>query len=1169
MLSEAIVSSPTLKAGKISSDDQKNFELVPGTYQLQIHIIECIDIELPEFSSLNPIVTYDLCGKYKGHTNAMKNRTKSPIFDYYKYVSIDITEELLESTVAITFFLKDSSAVLKNNTIGSFQIDLQAIYSSNFHEIYRTYFPLINLTKDKFVGKLLASLIILGKEDKPVMHDRASEIKNEKKEFNAIPKLYTNISDSIAVRYKKLVVELLYVERIPVCLDKSKIKSFDLVVSINYFHDKVVATNPITVEASTTDKNYNTLYFMTKFNLPFKEPSIHSDFSLSIWERQGLLKYDKLLGSTTKLRLDKNDNKLIYLNLYGSLVPDNMCLDLNEKNKMNRNPNIASSYLGRALLKFYIIDNDENYDIKVASSPLKSPVIEENEVSFITNGRNIPHNIYSVRKCLLPANQQYSIKVKAHMGQSLPLSSNFLNSAVPKFAIKFCLLDYELVTEEQTVKNGTIFWNNNTHSNNNSINVTLPEDIDYIPDLFVYLLRDSIPICYYRFKITDLLQMTSFEPTWYELHTDRVVAEEPTGYFNCSILLSISFKAHGSIDTLQSRNIEIVKSETTISPYRLIIDVFQCKNLRSMDNFGLSDPYISFKIGNKLIKTTIKSKTNDPIYFETLVLDMVDIPDDSFYFPYLLIECLDSDFVGNDVIGFLKYSLKDHALINDNSTDNSLPKWFDLSLKSYHRHQIEIDKISAGSILIRVKLIKLSLKNKIYTPLSITPALKLFRMEMLVYGVRHLKSVNSLVPLMMPYLVLKSNETKIAELEPMRLLCSPKNPNYCARITIGMKLPIDSIFAPSLYISVYDKRLGSITDSHVGLASIDLNSYYPNSSHHDFRKISNGNPYHLDYLPTTSIQANTNYINSFKNANNLPSYLINRTFLAASLEETLGFAPFQIYNIVTGKTEGSLLDTKYQHIGTIKGLLHLVDIDDVGNSSSDISQIEMMYKSLSLREKVVIRVYILQAKNLLGADDNNKADPFLNVSLGGKTYNTRDRYHKKTLNPSFYTSFEFKHTFPDCCELRINVMDRDNYNFDDLLGSTVIDLEDRYYNYKWRKLNINNNKQPVETRFLWNPNYSIPNGTLSLWVDILSEDEARKSHMLDITRLSEEWELRIVIWKACDFKAGDPMTGMNDLQVRCSILDNVQSTDIHYLLDEDEEGIIFHVILFIIVYFKF
>jgi hypothetical protein len=148
---EAIVTSPTIKFGKIPINDQVNTEseLVPGEYQLQIHIIECKDIILPEYKSCNPIVTYDICGKYKGHTN-MVQTTKSPIFDYYKYINIEVTEELLESTLAITFFLKDSSTIIKSNTIGSFQIDLQAIYSSNCHELYRSYFPFVNEKKDNY-----------------------------------------------------------------------------------------------------------------------------------------------------------------------------------------------------------------------------------------------------------------------------------------------------------------------------------------------------------------------------------------------------------------------------------------------------------------------------------------------------------------------------------------------------------------------------------------------------------------------------------------------------------------------------------------------------------------------------------------------------------------------------------------------------------------------------------------------------------------------------------------------------------------------------------------------------------------------------------------------------------------------------------------------------------
>ena len=920
----------------------------------------------------------------------------------------------------------------------------------------------------------------------------------------------------------------------------------------------MVSTDPIIVESSLSKKYYDTLYSMTRFTLPFKEPSIHTDFSVSLWDRQGLFKDDRLLGSTNKLKFDKAlGNSLSYFNLYGSLIPDNMCLDLAEKNIMNCHPSIASGYLGRVLLKYYIMDN-ENSDTKVViNKSFKSSFVEENEISFITNGDIISNNIYStVDHKFLPTTKQYIMTVKAYMGQGLPMISKLFKSTVPKFAVKFSIFDYEIVTDEQIIQNDMIFWNNDKNSNNNSIIMTLSENIDYIPDLFVYLLRDSLPVCYYRLRITDLLNIATFEPKWYELYADKTLVEEAKEYFNSSLLLSISFKVFDNDKSQISKEVTIFEREPTVSPYRLIIDVFQCKNLRSMDNFGLSDPYITFKICGKNVKTTIKKKTNDPQYFETLLLENIEMPDNPFYFPFLFIECLDSDLIGNDNIGFLKYSLKDYALIDDYSSDSDIycsPKWFNFSSKSYHPKQEEVEYSSIGSILLRVRLFKLPLKSNICAPPSIAPVLKVFRMEILIYGIRHLKSASSMVPIMKPYLVLTSNETKIATLEPVRL-CSSKNPNYCARITFDMRLPRESILSPNIYLSVYDKRLGSFTDSHIGLASIDLKSYYPNNSHDNFGKFKTGNPYHVDYLSTNS-NADVN-LNDFQNANNLPSYLINRKFLSVSLEDTLGNTPFQIYNIVTGKVEGSILDTKCQQIGSIKCLMQLFDSDENQNIRNDSLQMDLIYKSLRIKEKVIIRVYILQAKNLIGKDDNNKSDPFLKVSLGDKKYNTRDRYLKKTLNPSFYTSFEFKHTFPDYCELRIDIMDRDTYNFDDLLGSTVIDLEDRFYYDKLRNSNIykSSQLQPVEQRFLWNPNSSIPNGTLSLWIDILPEDEAKKRPMSDITRMTEEWEIRIVIWKACDFKAGDQITGMNDLQVRCSMLDNVQSTDIHYLLDEDEEG---------------
>ena len=51
--------------------------------------------------------------------------------------------------------------------------------------------------------------------------------------------------------------------------------------------------------------------------------------------------------------------------------------------------------------------------------------------------------------------------------------------------------------------------------------------------------------------------------------------------------------------------------------------------------------------------------------------------------------------------------------------------------------------------------------------------------------------------------------------------------------------------------------------------------------------------------------------------------------------------------------------------------------------------------------KVLIRIYVVLAKDLHPADLNGKADPYLVVKLGSKTINDVENYIPKQLNPVF------------------------------------------------------------------------------------------------------------------------------------------------------------------------
>jgi len=106
--------------------------------------------------------------------------------------------------------------------------------------------------------------------------------------------------------------------------------------------------------------------------------------------------------------------------------------------------------------------------------------------------------------------------------------------------------------------------------------------------------------------------------------------------------------------------------------------------------------------------------------------------------------------------------------------------------------------------------------------------------------------------------------------------------------------------------------------------------------------------------------------------------------------------------------------------------------------------------------------------------------------------------------------------------------------FDDYVGATRIDLEDRLFEPAWAEMGAENESgtryrtKPVETRYLYNASSTGVQGAVRMWVDILSPAEAAKYPMLDITPTPPQpFELRAVVWKTRGVVAGDVVTNMS------------------------------------------
>ena len=124
-------------------------------------------------------------------------------------------------------------------------------------------------------------------------------------------------------------------------------------------------------------------------------------------------------------------------------------------------------------------------------------------------------------------------------------------------------------------------------------------------------------------------------------------------------------------------------------------------------------------------------------------------------------------------------------------------------------------------------------------------------------------------------------------------------------------------------------------------------------------------------------------------------------------------------------------------------------------------------------------------------------------------------------------------------------MDYDDLFGDDLIGTSWIDLEDRYFLAEWRALA----DKPVEYRQIYHPSSAVSQGVFKCWVEInpakvAPEDEEK---VYDISRKpDEEYEVRLVVWDTKEIKMMDD-EGTSDVFIRTYFdSNNAKETDCHY-----------------------
>lgn len=257
-----------------------------------------------------------------------------------------------------------------------------------------------------------------------------------------------------------------------------------------------------------------------------------------------------------------------------------------------------------------------------------------------------------------------------------------------------------------------------------------------------------------------------------------------------------------------------------LQPYRLLVHIFQAKNLLAADVSGTADPYIIGSIGGKTQQTSTKHSTLNPHWYETLSYD-IDLPDkdhiDSGLAPEIVLQIFDHDALSaDDFIARCALSLRGVGPQMPAS-----PEWRPLRVLDSSEF--------VGELLVSLQLMDMNHDPMNHVPHEIQPKMRRCTIEMMLLGCRGLKSFNYIDPVA-PYVSFQLNgqsaNTKSLLTKPVQLP-SPTDPNYLEIVKISCHLPEDPVFSPTLTARVLDKRFGGLREPLLGSTDIKLNQYLP------------------------------------------------------------------------------------------------------------------------------------------------------------------------------------------------------------------------------------------------------------------------------------------------------------------------------------------------------
>ncbi|XP_048584840.1 myoferlin isoform X2 [Nematostella vectensis] len=498
--------------------------------------------------------------------------------------------------------------------------------------------------------------------------------------------------------------------------------------------------------------------------------------------------------------------------------------------------------------------------------------------------------------------------------------------------------------------------------------------------------------------------------------------------------------------------------------YQLRAYLFQARDLLASDPDGVSDPYARVVFGTRSSVTETLARTLCPTWDQTLIFDEVNIYGSIEQVaenpPAVIIELYDKDPVGKDEF-MGRCVVKPLVKLNGQGPPAPRLLWYDVERGDEYGGEIlaafELF-LDEGTDLPFAPPMK---GNLFLVPNGIRPVMQRTAIEVLCWGVRNMKKFQ-LASVSSPSIEFECgghvvNSTIIKNTQ--------KNPNFDQPLFFfDVYLPKEELYTPPMNIKVRDNRSFG-RKPMVGLHALkslqrfrcDPGTFEDPPESPLYKDSPRGSLAHTIVVEEKKavdiveedIDWWSKFYASIGDMDKAGQYLDKGYDKIMVYQKELdrvhpfnGFQDFmETFHIHRGKVK-SKSDEEDTIVGEFKGTFRVYPLP----SDPSMPLPPRHLRNLPPSEPVdcIIRVYVIRALDLQPQDSNGLADPYLVVSLGKTRIKDRDNYIANNLNPVFGKMFEMNATIPIIKDLKISLMDYDLVSRDDLIGETVVDLENRF-----------------------------------------------------------------------------------------------------------------------------